>query len=203
MRLFRYSLVVASLFALLGGKAFAEPTVCPIWEIQEWDGMKIYYAEYQVECGAEPESVYLMGNYDWPATCGVGGCIPAGEAVVAGTFSKSDAQGGILAKGWGPKTDRFEMPIGPSRRFATQLSRMAVRFDHDGNAATAEKTAFCYTYLLNAAALGGDGQSKVAQFGFEAVQAPTDATPAKVVRKRNPYTYHVECEGNVYVVQLR
>ena len=204
MRLFRFSVVVASLFALLGGRAFAEPTVCPIWEIDEWEGMKLYYAEYQVECGEQPESMYVWGNFDWPAACGAGGCVPAEEALVAG----SDAKAGtprvrILAQGWTPKTDQFEMPPGPARRFATQISRMAVRFDHDSNPATAEKTAYCYTYLLNAAALGGDGESKVAQFGFEANAAPAEAPLAKVVRKRNPYTYHVEYEGNVYVVQLR
>lgn len=204
MRLFRFSVVVSALFALIGGKAFSEPTVCPIWEIDEWDGMKVYYAEYQEVCGDQPESLYVMGDFDWPAFCGSGGCFPAQQALVAGTDAKSGgAHVRVLAQGWAPKTDQFEMPRGPARRFATQISRMAVRFDHDSNPATAEKTAYCYTYLLNAAALGGDGVSKVAQFGFEAKETPAEATPAKVVRKRNPYTYHVECEGNVYVVQLR
>src|SRR6218665_2069643 len=113
MRLFRFSVVVSALFALIGGKAFSEPTVCPIWEIDEWDGMKVYYAEYQEVCGDQPESLYVMGDFDWPAFCGSGGCFPAQQALVAGTDAKSGgAHVRVLAQGWAPKTDQFEMPRG-------------------------------------------------------------------------------------------
>jgi len=207
MRLFRFSCVIATLLSLLGGEAFSQgPSVCPQWPIGEWEGKLVYFAMYQQECGGAEEEVYLYGDFDWPTSCGAGGCIPADQAFLVGSSAKpNEPRGGILARGWGPKTDDFEMPLGPARRFSSRISQVAVRFDHDGSAATPEKTAFCYTYLVNAAALGGDSASKVMQFGFEAINAPApgEAKPAKVVRNRNSYTYHVECEGNTYVVQLR
>ena len=197
------SLVVAACAAFSGSSAWAGAVVCPIWELQEWEGMKIYYAEYMETCESEPEAVYLFGNYDWPAFCNGGGCIPADEVTYAlKNNARPSRQSRLLAQGWGPATDQFVMPAGKAQKFSKQTSRMAVRFDHDGDSATPDKQAFCYTYVTDPKAMGLDTQPKTLRFGFEALEAREEAKVGRVVGKRD-FTYQIEVDGNRYAVQLR
>jgi hypothetical protein len=196
------SLVVVACAAFSGSSAWAGGWVCPIWELQEWDGMKVYYAEYQEMCGDEPESVYLIGNYDWPTIC-PNGCIPVDEVTYSlKNNARPSRQSRLLAQGWGPATDRFVMPAGKSQKFSKQTSRMAVRFDHDGDSGTPDKQAFCYTYVTDPKAMGLETQPKTLRFGFEALEEPQEAKVGRVAGKRD-FTYQIEVDGNRYAVQLR
>lgn len=197
-----FLLAVAACVAFSGSSAWAGGLVCPIWEIEEWEGMKVYYAEYQEMCGDHPETVYLVGDYDWPTIC-PNGCIPTDEVTYSlKNNTRPTRQSRLLAKGWGPATDQFVMPAGKAQKFSKQTSRMAVRFDHDGDSATPDKQAFCYTYVTDPKAMGLETQPKTLRFGFEALEEPQQAKVGRVVGKRD-FTYQIEVDGNRYAVQLR
>jgi hypothetical protein len=189
----------------LAADAFAgAPNTCALWPIGYWEDQTIYYAEYHDDCPSEPIAAYLIGEYDWPLECGSTGCQWEKEVTALKAGDPTQTAGGlVLSRKWLPQTDEFVMPAGPARRFSEQVARTAVRFDHDGLASTPDKFAYCYLYHCNPKALGGLNESKFMTFGFEALEAPTDAKPAKVKGRIQNAAVHVEHEGTTYVIQLR
>lgn len=176
---------------------------CALWPMAYWEDQTIYYAEFHQDCQSEPMSAYLIGEYDWPLECGSDGCLWDKEYEVSATDPTRTTRGIVLTQKWIPRTDEFVMPAGPARRFSQQISRTAVSFDHDDNAATPDKFAYIYLYQVNPSGVGGQSTSKFMKFGFEALEAPEKAPQAKVTGRILNSAVRLEHEGTTYIVQLR
>ena len=199
----RVCLLAAALFVSAKDAAAEAPNTCALWPMGYWEDQTIYYAEFHETCQSEPMSAFLIGDYDWPLECGSDGCQWEREIEVSATDPTRTTRGIVLTHKWIPRTDEFVMPAGPARRFSRQISRTAVSFDHDDNAATPDKFAYVYLYNVNPSGVGGTSTSKFMKFGFEALEAPDKAPRAKVTRRILNSAVHLEHEGTTYVVQLR
>ncbi len=157
-------------------------------------------------CPSEPIAAYLIGestigrsNADRPA------CQWEKEVTALKAGDPTQTAGGlVLSRKWHGTADRRVRHAGrPGPPLLRAGRPHGGRFDHDGLASTPDKFAYCYLYHCNPKALGGLNESKFMTFGFEALEAPTDAKPAKVKGRIQNAAVHVEHEGTTYVIQLR